>query len=382
MNRKNKINRRRRIALHKVKNGSLQNKTNSTKNVLLKAPIRNKQDDLSFVINGEYLINQNVKSLPFLLDGIFTMSGLAAVSGSSDTGKSSFLRQLAIAIVLGLSEFLGIKLNPRHKRVLIVSTEDDVTAIAYLLNKQNVENIDGGQFFNLGFIFDTTALLTKLATVLKNFEIDCVIIDAMADLYSGDMNMANKIRSFIYQFQKLADKHNTLFIFLHHTKKGSQYSEPSKDNLLGSQGFEAKMRLVLELRKDPHNPELRYLSIVKGNYVPESLKKDAMVLRFDNNLLFTNLNRTVPNSQLAQSSNQRSSRFDRARERAIELRRAENLSIREIHRRLTAEGHSAGISTIGNWIRDVDNTEPVGYGYEDPDDHIPDISEDDLEAAS
>lgn len=336
-----------------------------------------------FLYTARHLYNMNIESVPYLLEGIFQKYGLVAVTGSSDTGKSSFLRQFAISIVLGLDNFLGYKLNAEHKKVIYVSTEDDLRATSYLVNKQSNGVVDVSRLFHLGFIFDTSEIFKKLMKVLAAAKVDCIIIDALADLYTGNMNQANQVRSYIYKFQKLAIKHDTLIIFLHHTKKGSQNFNPSKDNILGSQGFEAKMRLVLELRKDHQNPELRYLCIVKGNYVPESLKKDAIVLKFDDNLCFTNMDRTVPFSQLAQNPNSRKSKFQKAKDRAIEIKATENLSINEIHAKLRAEGFNVARSTVGNWVQDNDNSEPVGYGYENPEDHIINCGGDDeLDAAS
>lgn len=336
-----------------------------------------------FVFTARHLYNMKIESIPFLLEGIFQKYGLAALTGSSDAGKSSFLRQFAIAVVFGSDNFLGYKLNAEHKRVLYVSTEDDYRATAYLINKQSKGETNISSLYNLGFIFDTTEIFKKLRKVLSEVKLDCIIIDALADLYPGNMNQANQVRSYIYEFQKLANRYETLIIFLHHTKKGSQNNSPSKDNILGSQGFEAKMRLVLEIRKDNQNPELRYLCIVKGNYVPESVKMDAVVLKFDENLCFTNLNRTVPFSQLIQDKNSFKSRYEKAKDRAIEIKKEESLSINEIHSKLRSEGFNVGRSTVANWIRNVDSSAPVGYGYENPDDHIPDFeSEDELDAAS
>ena len=336
-----------------------------------------------FLFTARHLYNMKIESIPFLLEGIFQKYGLAALTGSSDAGKSSFLRQFAIAVVRGSDNFLGYKLNAEYKRVVYVSTEDDFRATAYLINKQSKGETNVSSLFNLGFIFDTTEIIKKLRKVLSKVKLDCIIIDALADLYPGNMNQANQVRSYIYEFQKLANRYETLIIFLHHTKKGSQNFSPSKDNALGSQGFEAKMRLVLEIRKDNQNPELRYLCIVKGNYVPESVKKDAVVLKFDENLRFTNLNRTVPFSQLGQSANSERSKFEKAKERAIEIKRTENLSVNEIRTKLRSEGFKIGRSTIANWIRDVEVSTPVGYGYEDPEDHMPDFGDDDeLDAAS
>lgn len=76
-------------------------------------------------ITGEDLLNMKSQKMDFLIDGLMQRVGLVAIVGSSDVGKSTFLRQLATSIVLDKSEFLGFKINSKHKSALYISTEDD-----------------------------------------------------------------------------------------------------------------------------------------------------------------------------------------------------------------------------------------------------------------
>ena len=43
-------------------------------------------------ITGEMLLNKNIKEIPSLLEPLLPKSGLVCLAGSSDTGKSAFLR--------------------------------------------------------------------------------------------------------------------------------------------------------------------------------------------------------------------------------------------------------------------------------------------------
>ena len=73
---------------------------------------------------------------------------------------------------------------------------------------------------------------------------------------------------------------------------------PSKHNAIGSQGFEAKMRLMMELRPDPVRHDIRHLCIVKGNYLPSEYKHDSFELRFDQNLNYTATGERLPFAML------------------------------------------------------------------------------------
>jgi archaellum biogenesis ATPase FlaH/5S rRNA maturation endonuclease (ribonuclease M5) len=237
------------------------------------------------VVTGEDLLNQKIEEIPTLLNPLFPLTGLIALGGSSDTGKSAFLRQFAIAICNKETDFLGFKINARYHSVIYVSTEDDEFATGYLLRLQEKnKNYGAAAYKSLRYIFDSDRLLQTLEKELSKCPADVVFIDAYADIFTGELNQVNKVRSFLNDFSNLAHKYNCLFIFLHHTGKNAEEKIPSKNNLLGSQGFEAKMRLVIELRKDLHNPNLRHLCIVKGNYLKCDFKNQSFVLEFSDML--------------------------------------------------------------------------------------------------
>lgn len=248
----------------------------------------NKSNDThSYVITGEQLLNRNTDKMPYLLEPIFQKVGLASIVGSSDTGKSSFLREFATAVSTGQEYFLQWRINATHNSAIYVSTEDDDSSIAYLLNKQNSERkYESKKLASLRYIFETDNLVDKLDSVLTKNPADLVIIDAFADLYYGSLNDSTQVRSFLQNYSQLANNHKCLVIFLHHTGKRTETQSPNKNNVLGSQGFEAKMRIVAELRADKNCPQKKHFCIVKGNYLPAEYKNSSYVLEFSNNMTF------------------------------------------------------------------------------------------------
>lgn len=266
-------------------------------------------------VTGEHLLKMGIVKVPTLIDPIFQKIGLAAIAGSSDTGKSSFLRQLAIAICTGEKSFLGFPIDAQHQSAIYVSTEDDETAIAYLLNKQNKgKGYLNSAYKNLRYIFDTTNLLEQLDKRLTQRKADLVVIDAFTDLYSRSMNQSNEVRTFLNDYSQLAQKHKCLIVFLHHTGKRTDELAPSKHNLLGSQAFEAKMRLVIELRTDHNDSDIRHLCIVKGNYLPSELKQESYVLQFDENMLFHSTGERVSFESLAKTTDDKADKLQQAKE--------------------------------------------------------------------
>jgi RecA-family ATPase len=246
---------------------------------LQNTPVMN-DPDLPWEVTGESLLNNPVTEIKWLIEGLFQRVGMAALAGSSDTGKSMLLRQLAIAIALGLDKFLGFLINAIHNSAIYVSTEDGIEATNFLLNKQ-AAGAAPEKLNNLRFIMDSEDLYQRLDKSLSKRPADVVIIDCFSDAYGNDLKDTSKIRQWMNQLQKLSVNHNCLILFLHHAVKKSENERPSKNNLLSGQGFEAKVRLVIELRLDLINPNVRHLCIVKGNYLPASSKNESYVLTYD-----------------------------------------------------------------------------------------------------
>lgn len=266
-------------------------------------------------ITGEFLLNRKVTEILFLVFGLLQRSGLGCLAGPSDVGKSMLLRMLAIAVVTMQKTFLGFPLNCRHNSTIYVSSEDQETETAFLLLKQS-KGYSAADFKRLRFVFDTNNLLTKLDSMLATAPADLVIIDCFADSFGSDLKDTQKIRSFLHPFQELAAKHDTLILFLHHTAKRTENFEPSKNNLLSGQGFEAKMRIVIELRADLMNPNYRHLCVTKGNYLPSHMKRESFVLEFlEDCFLFRETGERVPYEHLSKpTEDSGKSKYEKANE--------------------------------------------------------------------
>jgi RecA-family ATPase len=186
-----------------------------------------------------------------------------------------------------------------HQSAIYVSSEDDENATGFLLHSLNqTQRLDPADCSRLRFIFETHDLLAELDRRLTNAPADLVIIDAFGDLYAGDANKTNQIRQFLHDYSQLAQKHGCLILWLHHTGKRTDEEAPSKHHVIGGQGFEGKMRLLIELRRDHHDHSRRHLCVVKGNYLPDEYKNESYVLNFEQ-FLFSQTGERVPFEQLA-----------------------------------------------------------------------------------
>ena len=264
-------------------------------------------------ITGEMLLSRNIQEIPTLLDPLLPKSGLVCLAGSSDTGKSAFLRQLSMSVSAGSKTFLGMRLNTEHRSAIYVSTEDDEIANAYLVARQNTDmRLSPQSLRGLRFVFDCENVVAELEERLSAHPADLVVIDCFSDLYMGSMNEGNQVRQFLMQYSQLANRHKCLVIFLHHCGKRTEMFMPSKHNLLGSQAFEAKMRLVLELRSDIADVTYKHLCCVKGNYLSADYKSESIKLHFSEHLSFKATGERVPFESLIPVDTSREAKYQRA----------------------------------------------------------------------
>jgi RecA-family ATPase len=235
-----------------------------------------------FYYTAKELFNRKIMDVPMFWKPFIPQKGLVGITGSSDAGKSTLLRQLAIETCLKRNSFLGFPLNSRYGSVVYISTEDTDDAISASLQRQargmDLEKING-----LKFVFNEGDPKKILAEILKEEKVDLVIIDAWTDLYIGDPNNTVQVRKSLNALSKIAQRYDCAILILHDTVKHSEKHEPNKSKVNGSQGIEAKLRSVIEIRDSSGDEKL--LSILKGNYIPAEMKKNSIILKFDEECL-------------------------------------------------------------------------------------------------
>lgn len=256
-------------------------------------------EDLDFsYATGEDLINNDITEVPMLFHPILHQVGMASIYGSSDVGKSSLARLFCILVVLGYNfgEFINQAI---FKRAIYVSLEDDLFAISPLFKKQaKALGLNASQLKGIEFIFFSDNIIQELDELLSANPADLVVVDPYSQVCSKDMYKANEVRDVLSEYQRLAVKHRCLIIFVHHTKKHSISSSPDKNNALGSQAFEAYLRLLIEVKSNINNPQKKHVCITKGNYVPTEYKKESFDFEFTEDLIYKSLGTRTPLDRL------------------------------------------------------------------------------------
>jgi RecA-family ATPase len=296
------------------------------------------------------LYNETIEEIPKLLDPFFQKVGLASLVGTSDSGKSTFLRQLSLSIALNLENFLGFPLYSNTNQVIYVSTEDDKNAVSFSIKKQidflqkEDATIDLDLLTNLEFIFETDNLLKKLTNRLKRGPVDLIIIDAFTDVFTKELNANTQVRQFLNDFDKLAKKNNCLILFLHHIGKNTMRATPSKDSIIGSQAFEAKMRVVVELRPNQYKQNQKDLWVLKSNFLDSSHKTKSYTLEVNDSMVFSSTGERSGKVQSFKSNN------PQMMDKVLELH-AQGLSLRKIEDALKDTEFKTSKSALGEMIK-------------------------------
>ncbi len=308
-----------------------------------------------------------------LFDPFLPRTGVAAVVGMPDSGKSMLCRQLALSLVHGKRDFLGFPLKPKHRRAIFVTTEDTIEATrACFIRQSDAMNSEGKPMQEkdlviiLGDDMTTDEILDRLELMLSRLPFDLVIIDAFGDIFKGgegNSNIAN--RNSLRPFSILAKKHGTCVLFVHHTNKGARHAVPDHIHVQGGSGFVQKVRSVLELRSKKDNGGIKYLVCTKGNGVSHKTKSQAVELLFDEKtFIYKYSGMKIPVEDLRTDKNEVSVKI-KIDAKEIFAPHEMTLKRNEIISR-AIEKYDVSRSTVERWISDT--LEVLAYGtYKNPD---------------
>ena len=257
------------------------------------------------------LLRKKIKPPPMLLIPFLPSVGSVALVGPPDTGKSQLARQLCLAVASDKKTFLSYKLNQKNKGAIYVSTEDEIENVKYLFSKQLLgygiqREFSKGIKVVFGDTLEPNFYVSHLEALLSYKPVDIVVIDSFSDAFIGsDYNSSNEMRNTIKLYDKLAKKYKCLILFVHHINKSGYDKNPHQVQVMGGSGFIQKVRAVFDLRNHT-DPNLRFLTVVKGNQIPAKYKKDSLILEFDeDNFLFHNTGDKIAKDEISNTQDRK-----------------------------------------------------------------------------
>lgn len=231
------------------------------------------------------LINMPENEDDWLVEDLVPRGSNVGLVGRSETCKSTLLRQLALSINLGFDDFLGYKLDVKSGNVLYINTEESARSVRRKLDLQlrsllgteyNVDSLPGETYV----YFENNDIIEFIQAKLEEIEVDLIIIDGFADIFPGDINTSNSVKSFLADYSKVANTYDLSVIFMHHFGKGS--NTIARDRILGSTAFEQSLRSVLAMeRKSDHFN----LHVLKNNDISYDRKQKIDVLELGDDLI-------------------------------------------------------------------------------------------------
>lgn len=312
----------------------------------------------------------------YLISTIIPANNIIGIIGGSDSGKSLLCFQFSMAYILE-KEFLGYKVNGGRK-VLYFSFEDGKSSLLnrynYLISElplNEFEKIDENLFFELS----SEDCISKIKKHLKAFpETGLIIIDPFSELMAGeDINSLGSVRMHMKNLYEISLNYDITILLIHHISKHSEGSgKANKLNSLGSSGYEAKTRVLIELTSISDLQS--QLAIVKGNDISREFK-------YPNRMLLINLQ---PHSLwFIRSDSQIKINHIQAAKVGIDWRNIfeneEKLSSGEINRRIQKQygkEHSTAEKIISNQLKQY-RTEVKGiYLNPNSQNRVPDLEED------
>lgn len=241
---------------------------------------------LKVVQSAREIAQRQIPENRFIWGKFLVTNSLNAIVGSSGVGKSNFFRGIGLAFANGDKEYLGLPIYPVHKKVLIISSEDNADSLTAIYQDfHNIEENDPA-YDNLYFITDIQNLLngngpTELESILKELKIDLLLIDAFSDVFNGQSsNDTNQVRKFMTYFNQLGEKYSYTTVFLHHfNKKGHDLDGQRIKSIMGSDGFLQKVRSLVLMTKT-RNSETIELRLGKANRATNKNLKEVLKIKF------------------------------------------------------------------------------------------------------
>lgn len=185
------------------------------------------------------------------------------IQGDSGSGKTAFVCAVAAHVSTGKPLLNSTVETPGN--VLVLSVEDDQPIL-----RGRIE-ASGGDLTKI-FFHNNPAGLTftspEIWSIVKQYKIKLIIFDPFqAFLGSGiDMFRANETRPVLARLFELCDQEDCAVIIVAHTAKSSDKSAVNRS--LGSVDIPASMRSVMQLIRNPDNPDQCIMVHVKSSNAP------------------------------------------------------------------------------------------------------------------
>ena len=196
-------------------------------------------DDLPDPVDMDDIWDNLPPRKPELIEGILRETHIMNLSGSSKTGKTYLMQELALAIATG-NKWLGHQCS--QGEVLYIDAEVDKSSSLNNINevakaKGYTREMVGKNLiiWNIrGYATQIQKLLPSIVRRFKKRNLKLIIIDPMYKINEGDENSAKDMSTFTRGLDQLSVTLNCAIAYVHHFSKGNQSDKDSIDRASGS----------------------------------------------------------------------------------------------------------------------------------------------------
>jgi RecA-family ATPase len=225
--------------------------TGKTSFVEWKEHIESLTDDLPDIDNLGGCWDKMPDLAPTMIEGILRQGHKCLISGPSKAGKSFLLINLSISIAEGRP---WLSWDCKQGRVLYINLELDRASCLHRFREvynalgyppENLQNID---IWNLrGYAQSMDKLVPKLIRRALKTRPDCIIIDPIYKVITGDENAADQMAKFCNQFDRICTELHASVVYCHHHSKGDQGQKRAHDRASGSGVFARDPDALLDM---------------------------------------------------------------------------------------------------------------------------------------
>lgn len=219
----------------------------------------------------------------WLVEGCFLKGSVAILAGDGGLGKSLLMQQLCTATATG-QDWLGMK--AQRCKSFFMGCEDDSDELHRRQAAINARyGCDMGDLEDMLMIervgrdnnimdFDRrtddgrpTTLFEQIRTTVTEHGAQLVVLDTVADVFSGNEIIRNQVRRFISHLRRFAMQiQGTVVLTQHPSNEGMA----SGSGISGSRGWNnsvrSRMYLTRDGKKDDGDQNVRWLKTMKANY--------------------------------------------------------------------------------------------------------------------
>jgi hypothetical protein len=218
------------------------------------APVIAHEDGPRIVIRDASFALQPLPPIEWIVDRLISEGSVCIFFGEPGAKKTFALLSLAVCVALG-KPWLGFETKPRN--VLIIDEESGERRLALRLGNAIRGELGGAdipiQFISLaGFNLSNKDDGPLLQTIIQESGAGLVVIDALAEIMSGDENSKEDVHPVLIALRRIADQTGAAIAAIHHSNKSGGYR--------GSSAIKGAVDLMVKIESATGNRYINFTS--------------------------------------------------------------------------------------------------------------------------